>query len=598
MTKIVRITHNQSGQILAIVLIVLAVVLFTVLSLIAGAQIYFQNAAYAADVEKATVLAEAGIDKALNSLNSTGGSYTGEPETDFGDGSYSVAITSLGVGSKLIQSTGYIPNKQKARVKRTVKIKSSIGTGVAFVYGLQVGEGGLELGNSNIVEGSVYSNGNITAGNGNQITGDVWVAGGPAPSADQQTDCSDSNCQDFIFGKTVNGEDRFDAAQSFQPAADGILNKVSVKVKKAGNPPDAMVRIMEDKDGEPDKNEVLAQGTLYSSLVTDVYGWIDITFNSSPQIGADDKYWLMIDTAQDNNNYWIWQSDLAQSYTGGAPGWSPNWSTGNPEWNIPNPQVDLSFKSFFGGSPTSVKAGSNKMTVSGEVRANTIENLTIGRDAYYQAIINSAVGGTSFPGSADPPPKVFPISDANVANWKQIAAANGETGSITSCVSNIDSRKVVGNVTLNSGCRVNIKSPLWITGNLTLNSNNVLTLDSGYGAASGVIIVDGKVTLNSNNHLNGTGMDSSLLMVLTAFDSRTNGESAVQVNSNGNTGVYYASTGIIEPGTGNSFKELTAWKIKLINNSTIDYETGLSSTMFTAGPSGSYSLVKGTYQVK
>ncbi|MCR4305956.1 MAG: hypothetical protein NUV73_02645, partial [Candidatus Daviesbacteria bacterium] len=544
-------------------------------------------------------LAEAGVDKALTSLNSTGGNYTGETETFFGDGSYSVSITSLGVGSKLIQSTGYIPNKTKAKVKRTVKIKSTIGTGVAFVYGLQVGEGGLELGNSNTVEGSVYSNGDVTAGNGNQISGDVWVAGGPAPSADQETDCTDSNCQDFIFGKTVSGEDRFDVAQSFRPETNGILNKVSIKIKKIGNPADVSVRILEDDDGAPDKNSVLTQGTLYGSLVTDAYGWIDITFNSSPLMEADNSYWLLIDTTSDNNNYWIWQSDLAQSYTGGSPKWSPNWSTGNPTWNLLNPQVDLSFKSFLGGAPTSVRAGNNKMTVGGEVRANTIENLIIGQDAYYQTIINSTLGGTAFPGSADPPPKVFPISDANVANWKQTAETNGEiTGDINSCVSILDSRKIIGSVTFNSGCRVSIKSPLWITGDLILNSNNTLTLDSSYGAASGVIIVDGKVSLNSNNHLNGTGVDSSLLMVLSGFDSRNNGESAIVVNSNGNTGVYYASNGIIEPGTGNSFKELTAWKIKLINNSIIDYETGLSSVMFTSGPSGAYSLVKGTYQVK
>ena len=181
--------------------------------------------------------------------------------------------------------------------------------------------------------------------------------------------------------------------------------------------------------------------------------------------------------------------------------------------------------------------------------------------------------------------------------------ATTSVGDINDCVSTLGPIKIVGNVTFNSGCNVIIKSPVWITGTLTLNSNNVLTLDSSYGETSGVIIVGqdgatGKVILNSNNHLNGTGVGSSLLMVLSTFDSRSNNEDAIAVNSNGNTGVYYAGTGIIAPGTGNAFKELTAWKIRLINSSSIDYETGLSSSLFTSGPSGSYSLVKGTYQVK
>lgn len=589
--------QKEKGQILVVVFIALGVVLFTVLSVVAGAQIYFQNTTYSVDAEKATVLAEAGVDKALTSLNKTGGAYLGETETVLGEGSYSVTVTSADAATKIIEATGYIPNKTKPKVKRTVKITASRGVGVAFNYGIQVGEGGLELGNSNIVRGSIYSNGSIIAGNSNQITGDAWVAGGPQANADQATDCTNSNCTDYIFGKSVSGENRVDVAQSFKPSVNEVLNKVSIKIKKVGTPADVTVRILSDSSGKPNKNGVLATGTLYTSLVTGNYGWIDVAFSTLPALTANTSYWLMISTLSNTNNYWIWQNDLAQSYTRGEPKWSADWKAGNPTWTAV--AGDLSFKTYMGGVPTVIRGGSNKMNVGGDVHANTIEKLIIGKDAYYQTITDSTVAGTSHPNSADPPPKVFPISDANTAEWKQQAQNAGvSTGDITSCVTILNSQKIVGNVTFNSGCRVTVKSPIWITGNLTLNSNNVLILDSSYQETSGVMVVDGKVILNSNNHLNGTGVGSSLLMVLTTYDSRQNEEDAIAVNSNGNTGVYYASTGIIAPGTGNSFKELTAWKIRLINSSTIDYETGLSSTLFTSGPSGTYSLVKGTYQVK
>lgn len=597
-------TDLQRGQALVIVIIALGLALFSVLFIIAGAQVYYQNALYSTDGEKAVALAEAGIDKALVSLNKTGGSYNGEAEAFLDGGSYSVAITSTDAATKVVEATGYIPNKTNAKVKRTIKISASRGVGVEFKYGIQVGEGGMNLGNSNLVRGSIYSNGSITAGNSNEVTGDVWVAGGPQPQADQQTDCEGSNCSDFLFGKTVSGNSQLDVAQSFNSGSSGILNKVSIKIKKVGNPPNLTVRILQDSNGKPDKNAVLTSGTLYSSLVTSSYppanSWIDVTFNTSPAVTAGTAYWLVIDTSSDNNNYWSWQNDLAASYNNGQPMWSSNWSAGNPSWNAFVQAGDLSFKTYLGGAPTSIRAGSNKLEAGGDVHANTIENLQIAGDAYYQTIIASTVGGSSHPGTADPPPKVFPISDANVTDWKnQVDKPETTTvGDITDCVSTLGPRKIVGNVNFNSGCRVVIKSPVWITGNLTLNSNNILTLDSSYGSTSGVIVVDGKITMNSNNHLNGTGTGSSLLMALTTYDSRTNDESAVLVNSNGNTGVYYASKGIIEPGTGNSFKELTAWKIRLINSSTIDYETGLSSTLFTSGPSGSYSLIKGTYQVK
>lgn len=589
---------NENGQILLLVFVALGVVLFTVLFIIGGAQVYFQNSNHSMLVEKASALAEAGVDKALTSLNKTGGGYNGENGTTLGDGVYSVSITSQDAAIKVIESTGYVPNKSQPKSKRTIKITASRGVGVAFNYGLQVGEGGLELGNSNTVTGSVYSNGNIIAGNYNTVTGDIWVAGGPQPTANQQTDCVGVNCQDFFFGKNINGEARLAVAQSFQPSSSGVLNKISIKIKKAGNPADVTVRILQDKDGKPDKNAVITYGTLYSSLATSEYGWIDVTFNSSPAVYANTPYWLMIDTLLNPANYWSWQNDLAQSYSRGSPGWSANWSVGNATWNPIN--GDLSFQLYMGGAPTSIRSGSNKMTVGGSVHANTIENLVVGKDAYYQTIITSAVSGSSYPGSGDPPPKVFPLSDANVTDWKNQVDKEETTtiGDINSCVSTLGPRKIVGNVNLGSGCNVTIKSPVWITGNLILNSNNNLRLDSSYGETSGVIMTDGTIKLNSNNHLNGTGTGSSLLMALSAYDSRTNGISAIKVNSNGNSGVYYASTGIIEPGTGNTFKELTAWKIKLINNSIINYETGLSGSLFSSGPSGSYSLVKGTYQVK
>ena len=590
---------RERGEILVIVIAALGVVLFSVLFIIAGAQIYFQNSTYSYEAEKATMLAEAGVDKAITSLNKTGGSYSGESETGLGGGSYSVTVTDKDVATKIIEATGYVPSKANARAKRIIKITASRGVGASFVYGVQVGEGGLELGKHNIVTGSIYSNGNILSDEDNHITGDAWVAGGPQPTPDQSTDCTSSNCTDFIFGKSVSGQSQLDVAQSFKPQSSGVLNKVSIKIKKIGNPPDVTVRILQDASGQPDKSAVLTTGTLYTNLVTGSYGWIDVAFLSSPALTLDTTYWLMIDTSSDTNNYWSWQNDLAQSYVRGVPKWSPNWSVGNPTWNAFS--GDLSFRTFMGGAPTSIRA-TKSMQVDGDVHANTIEKLTIGKDAYFQTIISSTVAGAQHPGSADPPPKIFPISDANVADWKSQVDKPETTvdGDIATCVSTLGPVKIKGSLILDpsKNCTIIVKTPIWITGNLTANNKNTFKLDSSYGSSSGVIIVDGKVDMDNTNKFEGTGQGSSILMVLSTYDSRSNGIAAISIKNNGNTGVFYAGNGIIEPGNNNQFKELTAWKIKIISNSTINYETGLSSILFTSGPTGGYTLVKGTYQVK
>lgn len=585
---------NQNGQIFILAVVVLSLVMLNTLVIISNSLNLSRSSKYTLQEVQAINLAEAGIDKAIATLNSASSTYTGENETALGVGTYEVVVTTKDAATKLIQSTGYIPNKANNKVKKSVKIETTKGVGVSFIYGIQVGEGGLALGNNNLVMGSIYSNGSVTASNNNEITGDVWVAGGPQGSPDQQNDCSNGNCADFIFGKSVNGDNRLDVAMSFKPQSTGTINKVSLKLKKYGTPPDISVRLLGDSNNKPDKNNVITTGTLSSSLVTTSYSFIDVAFNSSPILNADTTYWIMLDTSSNNSNYWSWQNDLAQSYTRGFPMWSPTWNTGNPSWNTFN--GDLAFKTIMGGVITKVDGGSH-FEVGGSVHANTIEEAEIEKDAYYQTISGSTVGGVSYPGSEDPPPKVFPISDANINEWKNQAQTNGvSNGDISTCQTTLNSKKYVGNITFDSNCTSTVKSPLWITGNLTLNNGNILKLDSTYGSTSGIIIVEGQVNLGNGNKLQGTGTGSSILMVLSDYDSRANGISAIKVNNTGNSGVFYADKGIIEPGNSNDFKELTAWQIKLANNVTINYETGLSSSLFTSGPSGSYTLVKRSYQ--
>jgi hypothetical protein len=90
----------------------------------------------------------------------------------FSDGSVSILRgTEIG-GSQQITATGTTNNNvRKVSATRVTSSKES-----SFIYGIQVGEGGLELGNSDI-EGSVFSNGSVSGANGAEVEGDLFVAG-------------------------------------------------------------------------------------------------------------------------------------------------------------------------------------------------------------------------------------------------------------------------------------------------------------------------------------------------------------------------------------------------------------------------------------
>ncbi len=472
------------------------------------------------------------------------------------------------------------------------------------------------MGNGAIINGSIYSNGNVSTGTTASITSDVYVAGGTQPSADQQSDCTGINCQDYIFGKSVSGENRQDVAQSFKPSIDGNLNKISLKLKKTGNPSNPTVRIMKDASGKPDKNNVITSGTLSANLVTNQYSFVDVTFNSSPELSANTTYWIMIHTnALDNSNYWYISNDLAQSYNGGSPKWSSNWQASNPVWiSITG---DFGFKTYMGGVVHSISLG-NGSTVNGNVHANTINGangVILKKDAYYQILDPLvSVQGTKYPNSADSPPTVFPVSDAAVTEWKNEAVAggitNGDVVGGSNCTMNLGPRKIVGNISLSSGCTVTVKTPLWVTGNISGGSPTTFILDSSFGGTSGPIIVDGTTTLGNGSDFKGSGTPGSYLMLFsnfnsiaqggknTCFQGSESGQAAIDTGNSSISGILYAPKGIVNLANGASFKEITAWSIALGNNAVLNYDSGFASTVFSSGPSGSFSLVKGTYQVK
>lgn len=594
---------KQSGQILVLAIIVVALVLINTLVVISGATLYSQNSNYSLQSTQATDLAEAGVNKALASLNKTGGSYNGEVETVLGGGSYSVTVTNKDATTKSLQVTSYIPNKTNPKAKKTIYVQASTGSGISFVYGMLVGTGGLSMGNGSRINGSIYSNGNIVGGNNETITGDVYVAGGTQPTANQQNDCEEINCRDYIFGKNIGGENRQDVAQSFKPSTNGFLNKVSIKLKKVGSPANLAVKIVGDVNGKPDKDTVLATGTLSASLVTSQYNFIDATFNITPNLNSSQKYWMLVHSSTlDNSNYWVWSLDFAQSYILGSPAWSVDWQAHNPVWiNITG---DLGFKTWMGGVATSVSMG-NGSVIQGNAYANTINGITINKDAYYQTITDSVVSGSSCPNphchpdSADPPPVAMPISESNISAWKTDAQSYGiATGNINGCPARMGPGKFIGDFITGNNCTILVKTPIWLTGNLTVGNSVILQMDSSLGFSSGVIIVDGKTIFSNGDNLLGTGSPGSYLTLLSTFDSQSSNEAAIDTGNSSLTGILYAPFGKIVLANNANFKEAVAWKLETGTGTILTYDSGLISTFFSAGPSGSYSLVKGTYQLK
>ncbi|MEK7068059.1 MAG: pilus assembly PilX N-terminal domain-containing protein, partial [Patescibacteria group bacterium] len=309
--------------------------------------------------------AEAGVEDAvyrLKNLMTVSANYS----LAVGQGTVQVAIS--GADTKTIDSSGAVQNA--TRKVRAILSRETINP--QFFYGVQVGEGGLEMENNTTVIGNLYSDGSIQGTSNSVVTGDITVATGSTLGEKSLV-----QNQDQVFGKV---SPVLDLAQQISLNATGDLVQVSLYLKKVGDPSNVVVRILTDSGDAPTKT-VLASATLNASGVGTSYSWTPVGFSSPATLTAGNKYWIMIDTADNKNHYWTWGSDSNNGYGNGIAKYSANWSVASPVWSSPL-VGDLAFKTFMGGQITSI----SNVTVKGTARANTIINSQICGDAYYQSI--------------------------------------------------------------------------------------------------------------------------------------------------------------------------------------------------------------------
>ncbi len=527
--------------------------------------------------------------------------------------SYSVSVDSASVqvsveepnqNTRIVTAFGAIGDISR-KLENILNIAT---TNPNFFYGAQAGNLGVVMGNNARIEGAggvagnVYSNGSIDGDAGANITGDVFVATGM--SEDQTHTVNNSN---QIFGEN---NPIIDIAQSFTPSLTNNLVKVSVYIKKVGNPDDATVRILTDSAGSPSKT-VLASVTLRRSLVGTAYGWVDVVFSSPPNLTQGTTYWFAIDASKDNDDYWVWAKDQNQGYGNGQAKYTQNWNDQSPVWTTII--GDLDFKTYMGGQATFLR----DVTVIGDAHANTIQNSQICGNGYYQTIDSGSLSflnnpsqptcpqpltpGAAFPGSVDPPLQNMPVSESNINQWKNEAALGGTLTGNLAVNSNLSygPKKIDGNIIMTSNNKtLTVDGTIWATGYLDISNGSAIRCSPSYGLNSCLVIVDKWVHIDNNGSFQGSGTSGSYIMVLsasacdgTASPNCTDHNAAMDLHNNAVGAIFYANDGLIHLHNGVEVAELVAKKIHLENNAIIRYEQGLALASFSSGPGASWQVV-------
>lgn len=580
--------RRAGGSILLFSLVVSAVVMSVTVAFFNYFGSVVRAERFALASAQAYSLAEAGIDKVVYELNQNA-NYSGESETALGNGTFSISVASIDSNMKRVTVTASVPNSTNPTATKVVQATIGINSSTAsFRYGVQIGVGGVTMNNGSQINGNLFSNGSIL-GSGT-ITGDATVAAGTDPIPDQFSTVQNGG---FNVGDTSA---RADVAQSFKPSIGASLAKISLQLKKVGNPNDITIKIVSDNNGKPSKT-VLASGTIPASLITTAYGFADVTLDSTPSLTEDQTYWIIAIASVDANNYFIWSLDSGGGYTRGAAKYSSNWNASNPSWS--SITGDLGFNVYLSTVATSLSG----VTVQGNAWATSLSHCTIGGNASYQTTSTCSVAGTSTSGISPATPIPLPISGAQIANWEAIAATGGTIPGPYSIsgIQTLGPKKIDGDLTMSNGSTLILSGPLWINGDFILPNNATISVSSNTGNSGAIIIADatgntatkGVVDLSNGIAINGNGNANSFPMII----STHTGSEAIEVANNAASVILYAPYGGVEVKNNARANQITAKSLELKNNTAVDYVNGLQNASFSNGLGGSWTVVPGTYAI-
>jgi len=270
-------------------------------------------------------------------------------------------------------------------------------------------------------------------------------------------------------------------------------------------------------------------------------------------------------------------------------------------------------KNFIVGD--AVSAGSagdiQKVRATSSAYAKNIADSKVDKNAYYQTISNTIVGGAQYPGSSNQSLVSMPIPDSLLDQWEANALSGGI---ITSpCPYSISNSATLGPVKINcdltisgNSTVVTLAGTVWVNGNVNVNNNPTFKISDTVGNKSVPIIANSpsnptnKGTFDISNNpvflgsvTGGVPNSDSYVMLISRNTSAESGGAVGAINVGNNvTGnlLLYAPHGSIFLSNNVILRGVTGYSLNLKNNTQVYYTTGLGHSLFVSGPGGKWKV--------
>lgn len=479
----------------------------------------------------------------------------------------------------------------KSIFDRYIKAIFKIGEGVSFNYGLQVGNGGLQMSGISHIIGNVYANGDIIGSTGNggystYITGSAVAATLSNPVLGVSISSSTLTNTIFPFGQNNANQD---IAQSFIAGTSTAINEIRFFIKKTGSPADVTVKIVNNGAGSP-SSTVLTSGTLNASTVTTSYAYIPVVMSSAAILTSGATYWVVIDNASnDASNYYS-----LVTYDGIYP--SGNTKQGkfvSSMSDLTTLTADFDLSIWVGGDAGKIVDMGVGTSGTGDAWANTITNTTVTGNLYCQ--IGSGNNKDCDNSKSDPVNVGYPISQANIDDWKNKATEGGSTTTVSlsgSTVQILGPIKIEGDLNIGNSSEFYITGPIYVTGNVSIGGSSKTYVDPSLGSASGIIVTDGSIDIGGSSSVYGSGVTGSYVLLASTKSCTTTSDCmsnpSISISGSGGAVVLNALDGAVSLSGSAAIKAVVAKMMIMGGSTSLTYESGLADMSFTSGPSGSW----------
>ncbi len=216
------------------------------------------------------------------------------------------------------------------------------------------------------------------------------------------------------------------------------------------------------------------------------------------------------------------------------------------------------------------------------------------------------VGGSITSGSAAP--ELFDIPELGINSIKDYLSGQEEFSGdcLVDGVDPADCTKgtgVLGNIVIDGDLTVAsnedlvISGPIWIKGNLIINSqDDISMLDE---TTSRIVIVDGKINISSN--VDFASYDSVFLIMASTYDEGepltcNDGNDAITISSNVPSVLFYADKGCVAVAGPTAGSEITGAiygnAVYLKNNSVLIYDPDLATAEFNLSEDGGFIITE------